>query len=156
MRPWCNARPLPSLPDTASIAGNRPQFGVKVRGLESTTHYRWPSNSWPRHNVEPREIIAPGTPNETNYRDPNPQKLGLLVAPAKVVLETGQRKWVRFAAIHGDEQGERVYRVTVKPVVGQLSKYQAGLKILIGYDVLVLSRSTTITLDVEGRRAGNA
>jgi hypothetical protein len=45
--------------------------------------------------------------------------------------------------------------VTVKPVVGELSSEQAGLKILVGYDVLVLVRPRTAQPRVAGTRAGN-
>jgi P pilus assembly chaperone PapD len=45
-----------------------------------------------------------------------------------------------MARIGPDTDRERVYRVTVKPVVGELAAEDSGLKVLVGYDVLVLLR----------------
>ena len=42
--------------------------------------------------VEPREILKPGLPSQSEKRDPDPQKLGLLVSPSRMILEPGQRK----------------------------------------------------------------
>lgn len=106
-------------------------------------------------SVEPREIVDAGTAGESGRVDPDPEKLGLLVSPARMVLEPGQRKLLRVAAIDSSRDRERVYRVTVKPVVGQLSSDQSGLKILIGYDLLVLARPTDVQTKVSGTRSGN-
>jgi P pilus assembly chaperone PapD len=105
--------------------------------------------------VEPREILRPGTPLETGLVNPDPEQLGLLVSPARMILDPGQRKRLRIASISKPAYKERVYRVTVKPVVGQLSSDHAGLKILVGYDLLVLVRPTSTRPSVVGIRAGD-
>jgi P pilus assembly chaperone PapD len=105
--------------------------------------------------IEPREIINPGQPDQSSRQDPDPQKLGLLVAPARMILEPGQRKLMRIASIAPDSGRERVYRVTVKPVAGRLSSADSGLKVLVGYDALVLVRPAAGHADVTGTRAGN-
>jgi P pilus assembly chaperone PapD len=105
--------------------------------------------------VEPREIIAAGRPGEKARTSPDPEQLGLLVSPARMILQPGQRKLVRIAAIAAPENSERVFRVTVKPVVDRLSSNKSGLKILIGYDVLVLLRPPALRGQLDGRRAGN-
>src|SRR6185503_14161638 len=84
--------------------------------------------------VDPREIIAPGTADQSSRKDPDPEKLGLLVSPERIVLEP-------------------VYRVTVKPVVSDLSSQQSGLKLLVGYDVLVIVRPPRPMPHVTGTRA---
>ena len=104
--------------------------------------------------IDPREIIAPGTKAERSYVDPDPEKLGLLVSPARMILEPRQRKLLRIASIETNNS-ERVYRVTVKPVAGQLSAQTSGLKLLVGYDVLVLVRPTQIKPHVSGTRSGD-
>lgn len=90
--------------------------------------------------IEPREILNASLPNQADRRDPDPEKLGLLVSPARMILEPGQRKLVRIAALAAAADRERVYRVTIKPVVGGIQANDTGLKLLIGYDVLVLVR----------------
>src|SRR3954451_21602469 len=49
--------------------------------------------------VEPREILDPSLPTEAVHKDPDPEKLGLLVSPARMILEPGQRKMLRIATI---------------------------------------------------------
>jgi len=90
--------------------------------------------------VEPSEIMNPGTSAEARRQDPDPEKIGLLVSPARMILEGGERKLLRIAEIAPPADRERVYRVTVKPVVGPVTSSQSGLKVLVGYDVLVLVR----------------
>src|SRR5690349_3989753 len=104
--------------------------------------------------VEPREILEAGTRTESSRSDPDPDKLGLLVSPGRMILEPGQRKLVRVASIASGDR-ERVFRVTVKPVVGQLSSEQSGLKVLIGYDMLVLVRPADLRPHVSSVRSAN-
>jgi P pilus assembly chaperone PapD len=102
--------------------------------------------------IDPREIIDPGTARESSRVDPDPEKLGLLVSPERVLLEPGQRRLLRIASLAPNNR-ERVYRVTVKPVVGQLSSDSSGLKVLVGYDVLVLVRPLEVKPHVSGTRS---
>lgn len=104
--------------------------------------------------VKPKEVLHSGTRAETRVSNPDPGKLGLLVAPARLILEPGQRKLIRISSI-GASNEERVYRVTVVPVAGEISHDHAGLKLLVGYDVLVLVRPTTPELALRGERQGN-
>jgi P pilus assembly chaperone PapD len=105
-------------------------------------------------SAEPREILDPGTPSESRREDPDPERLGLLVSPSRMILDPGQRRLLRIAAIAPSSDRERVYRVTVKPVVGELSAPGSGLKLLIGYDVLVLVRPRDMKPHVSGTRSG--
>lgn len=105
--------------------------------------------------VEPSEIVNPGTPSEARRQDPDPEKLGLLVSPARMILEGGERKLLRVAEISPPTDRERVYRVTVKPVVGPVTSSQSGLKVLVGYDVLVLVRPAHPQPNVSFTRSGD-
>ena len=105
--------------------------------------------------AEPSEIIHPGQLTEARRQEADPEKRGLLVSPARMILEPGQRKLVRVAALSPDRLRERVYRVTIRPVAGALSPEQSGLKILVGYDVLVLVRPADPRPKLVGKRAGN-
>lgn len=104
--------------------------------------------------IEPREIVDPGQPTESARREPDPEKLGLLVSPERMILEPGQRKLVRIASLAGDADREHVYRVTVKPVVGGIQSEATGLKIVVGYDVLVLVRPARAQAQVSASRNG--
>jgi P pilus assembly chaperone PapD len=103
--------------------------------------------------IEPREILNPGTSKQSDRHDPDPAKLGLLVGPSRMILEPGQRKLVRIASLASGADREHVYRVTVKPVVGGVQSEDSGLKVLVGYDVLVLVRPTQTLAGVSGTRS---
>ena len=104
--------------------------------------------------VEPKEIVHPGMPGEERLAMPDPSKLGLLTSPARFILEPGQRRTLRIAAIAAAADEERVYRVTVKPVTGKVAGDESGLKLLIGYDLLVLVRPAIIRTAVRPDRVG--
>ena len=101
-------------------------------------------------SVEPREIIDAGLDRERPRLSPDPEQLGLLVSPRRLVIEPHQRRRLRIAVIGPVPPRERVYRVTVKPVSGEVTGSETGLKMLIGYDLLVLVRppATGPRLDV--------
>lgn len=105
--------------------------------------------------AEPSEILNPGQRLEARRQEADPEKRGLLVSPARMILEPGQRRLVRVAALSPDRLRERVYRVTIKPVAGALASEQSGLKILVGYDVLVLVRPTDPRPQLVAKRSGN-
>lgn len=104
--------------------------------------------------IEPAEVLNPGSPSESRRTDPDPQKLGILVSPARMILDPGQRKLVRIAEITPTADRERVYRVTVKPVAGPIAADQSGLKVLIGYEVLVLVRPAQPRASITATRSG--
>ena len=49
--------------------------------------------------IDPREILNPGSAPESARTDPDPEKLGLLVSPARVVLEPGEHRLIRIATL---------------------------------------------------------
>lgn len=106
-------------------------------------------------SVEPREIIDAGLSTEKSRVFPDPEQLGLLVSPKRLVIEPRQRKRLRIAAIGPVPQRERIYRVTVKPVSGDVAGAETGLKLLIGYDLLVVVRPPAGAPSVELRRTGS-
>lgn len=106
-------------------------------------------------SIEPREIMNPALPSQTDRKDPDPEKLGILVEPARMILDPGQRRLVRIAALSTSEDREHVYRVTIKPVVGAIRSEYSGLKVVVGYDLLVLVRPTRADARVTATRVGN-
>ncbi|MBW6526469.1 hypothetical protein KZ813_06410 [Sphingomonas sp. RHCKR7] len=104
--------------------------------------------------VAPFEITAPGTPEERRTAIVDPEAGGLLVSPQRLILQPGERKAIRVAAIRPRAATDRVYRVTVKPVAGPVSATVTALKLLIGYDVLVIQRPAAPASRVVATRAG--
>lgn len=105
--------------------------------------------------VEPREVLNPGTATEKRVETPDPARLGLLASPARFILEPHQRRTLRIAAIGAPLNRERVYRVTVKPVTGDLAGSESGLKLLVGYDLLVLVRPPVVRNGLRFERTGS-
>jgi len=103
--------------------------------------------------AEPFEILAPGTPSEQRVAVTEPEQAGLLVSPLRLVLEPGEKRTIRIAAIGARPASDRVYRVTIKPVAGTVSAETTALKVFVGYDTLVLVRPEAISGDVEGARS---
>ncbi len=102
--------------------------------------------------VEPDQILEPGLPDERRVHEPDPEKAGILVSPQRLVLEPEQRRIIRIAAIAPRDHAERIYRVAVKPVAGDLGERPTGLKVLLGYDMLVLVRADTKSGEVKATR----
>jgi P pilus assembly chaperone PapD len=105
--------------------------------------------------ISPAEIVNAGQPSESRRVLPDPEQLGLLVSPNRMILEPGQHKIIRIAAIAPSADRERIYRITVKPVVGDISAEQSGLKVLVGYDVLTMVRPANPAPRIVGSRDGN-
>ena len=104
--------------------------------------------------AEPFEIRGAGTPEEQRTPAGLPEQSGILVSPQRLVLEPGERRTIRIAAIGERSASDRVYRVAIRPVVGALSAEESALKLLVGYDTLVLVRPERFSGDVEARRSG--
>ena len=104
--------------------------------------------------AEPSEIVDPGLPTEQRRPSGDPAVTGLLVTPQKLILEPGEHKLVRIAAVAARPARDRVYRVTIKPVAGPVSADQSALKLFVGYDALVLYRPEQPRADLSGRRSG--
>lgn len=93
--------------------------------------------------ITPTVVEQPGTESEKRVSITDPRESGLLVTPNKLVIPPGGRKLVRLVSLLPLGEKERVYRVTFKPVVGDLEAEQIGVKILVGYEVLVLMQPAT-------------
>ncbi len=105
--------------------------------------------------VEPYEIHNPGLAQEQRVSNPDPATLGLLVSPQRIILEPGQRRLVRISAVTPRRASDRVYRLTIKEVAGEVSAEASALMVLLGYDVLVMLRPEVISGEVVARREGN-
>ena len=104
--------------------------------------------------AEPFEIQNPGQPTEQRVPVPQAESASLLVSPLRLVLEPGERRMIRVAAIGPRPASDRIYRVTIRPVAGAVESAQSALKVFVGYDTLVLVRPERVTGDVEGLRNG--
>jgi P pilus assembly chaperone PapD len=105
--------------------------------------------------VEPRRLLDPGTALEKRVTMADPAQLGLLASPARLILEPQQRRRLRIATIGVPDERERVYRITVKPVTGEVEGSVSGLKLMVGYDLLVLVRPPSPRTMLKAARSGS-
>ncbi len=105
--------------------------------------------------VAPSIVRNPGTDAEQREMITNPKEAGLLVSPNKLVIPPGGRKLVRFVNLRPQATEEMVYRVAITPVVNEVKANATGVKILIGYEVLVLTQPVNAQPELVAERAGN-
>lgn len=111
--------------------------------------------------VEPTIVVNPGTEQEKREKYHDPREAGLLVSPQRLVIAPGARKRIRFVRLDKpvtkpkDENNspplekDRVFRVLVKPEVGELKSNQTAVKIVVAYEVLVLSQPANAEVDLQ-------
>lgn len=125
--------------------------------------------------VIPSVIHNPGTEQEEREQYRDPRKAGLLVSPQRLVIAPGGRKRVRFVRLdkpvttNTDRTPEgkneklpaivakdRVFRVLVKPEVGEVKSTETAVKIVVAYEVLVLSQPNIAKVDLKGKLVGKS
>lgn len=104
-------------------------------------------------NVEVLEVTHPGTDKEKRVVADDPSKIGLVASPNRVILPPGNRRLVRLVNLFPTEGQERIFRVNFSPVVGETD--QKGVKILVGYQALVIVRPEETVFNLIGKREGN-
>lgn len=98
------------------------------------------------------EIKNPGLSNEKRVAVVKKEKNRLIIAPSKIALEEQSKKGMQFISNEEDSlKTDRVYRVSVVPNVGEIRKDTngIGIKILVGYDVLVIIRPKVLNFDLK-------
>jgi P pilus assembly chaperone PapD len=106
-------------------------------------------------NVTPFRVLDPGGPEERREEMENPREFGLLVTPRKMVVPPGARKLVRFVITQPPGEMDRIYRVRIAPVAGPVVAEQTAIKVLVGYETLVIVRPLTLNPKLVAQRKGN-
>ena len=90
--------------------------------------------------TEVYKVIHPGTEQEERIRITDPNAIKLLATPGKAIIPPNGRKTVRLVSLETPQDKELVYRVTFRPVVGDLEAQQTAIKLLLAYQALVFVR----------------
>ncbi len=101
------------------------------------------------------EVRNPGSEDEDRVKITDPAKLKLLTTPNKAIIPPNGRKTVRLVSLEKPTDKELVYRVTFKPVVGDLEASQTAIKLLIAYQTLIFIRPDNPKYDVSAKQKGN-
>ena len=104
--------------------------------------------------VEPRVVLNPGTDDEQREIITDPREHGLLVTPNRLVIAPGASRVLRLVKLASQLTEERIFRITARPVSGELEAESSGLKILIGYEVLVIFYPDEVEQKLEVKRIG--
>ncbi|GMG87308.1 fimbrial biogenesis chaperone [Biformimicrobium ophioploci] len=82
-------------------------------------------------------VDNPGQEDEKLVPIVDPRDFMLLVNPRKAVIPSGAQKRFRLMSLESGLEQEKVYRVTFKPVVGEITSDVTGVKILVAYQALI-------------------
>lgn len=104
--------------------------------------------------VEVLEVTAPGTPEERREVVENPESIGLIATPTKLVIQPERRRAIRLVNLQGHDEAERVYRVNVLPVAPPVKAEGMGVRVLIAYQLLVFVRPAESRVDLQVERTG--
>ncbi len=103
--------------------------------------------------VTPEQVTDSALPTEKRDVIRNPVEAGLLVSPRRIVLQPGDTQVVRLVKMRPFEE-EAVFRVDLKPVVGELQAEQSGVKIMVGYNLIVFVAPDNMNVSLDTQRAG--
>ena len=96
--------------------------------------------------ITPKLFMYPGTPQEKLVFVDDPSKLGLLVSPSIMKISPKKFKLIRLVFTQKAGVTDRLYRIDVQPTAGDLllpkknKGNELGIKILVGYGVVVVQR----------------
>ncbi|WP_263080764.1 fimbria/pilus periplasmic chaperone [Endozoicomonas sp. Mp262] len=114
-----------------------------------------PDNETLYLQTEVYEVKNPGSDDEDRVRITDPEKMKLLTTPNKAIIPANSRKTVRLVSLEKPTKNELVYRVTFKPVVGDLEASQTAIKLLIAYQTLIFIRPDNPKYNVSAKQQGN-
>lgn len=101
-----------------------------------------------------REVMARGETDEKLREDGNPDTMGLIATPGRMILEKGERRGIRIVPVGAPANDDRVWRVLVSEVAGKIKGGQSGVAFLLAYDVLIIQRPKDARVAVSGTRSG--
>lgn len=109
------------------------------------------------------EIIDPHTPKPTRNELTDPRTAPVLVSPEQLLVMPGQRKRVRLIMRESATDTDRVFRLSVKPYTGKVDlgpaeagKTTSGIKVLLGYEILLLSRPVELAPQMKIERSNSS
>jgi P pilus assembly chaperone PapD len=97
--------------------------------------------------VAPAEIQDPGADTEKRVEEADPEKLGILVTPNRLILDPQGMRSIRVVSLNTHLDKDRIYRIKISPEIGDIQTDAKGpedrgiaIKMLAAYDVLVTVR----------------
>ncbi len=104
--------------------------------------------------VEVLDVINPGMPDEERIRIVDPRRMDLIASPRKMVIQPAGRKLLRLVNLGGHGDAERIFRVNVKPVPGDMVAHRSAIRVLVGFQLLVIVPPAAPEVDLASERSG--
>ncbi len=86
----------------------------------------------------------------------NPTELGLVATPSKLVVAAESARLIRLILLNPPDDQEHVWRISVVPKVGEIADDRTGVKLVIGYEMLVFQRPKDMRIDLKFARLDKA
>lgn len=110
-------------------------------------------------DLKAAEIINPESANPQRVELTDPRTSPLIVSPRQLLVPPGERRRMRVILRQGATDKDRVFRLSVKPYSGSVKidqndtdKKSSAIKVLVGYDLLLLSRPAKLKPDISVER----
>lgn len=100
------------------------------------------------------EVQNPGTEQEKRVEVKNPKDIPFLVTPNKLVVPPNGNKLVRLVNLAKGGDTDRIYRINLTPVVGEVESTEMALKVVVGYQLLVMVQPEHPNATLEVTRKG--
>jgi Mat/Ecp fimbriae periplasmic chaperone len=105
--------------------------------------------------IEISEYLNPGTPEEIVVVRDSPRELGILASPNRMILQPGEKAILRLAVIERPDDIDRVFKITVTPVVGEIESSENAIKFVYAYGLVIILRpdnpQPAVTVARDGR-----
>jgi len=83
------------------------------------------------------EVTNPGTDKETREVVKDPESIGLIATPHKLMVPPGARRTVRLVNLNGHGDSEKVYRVNVTPKPPPAKTTGMAVRVVVAYQLLI-------------------
>ena len=123
--------------------GKTPRQDIRVTNVSSNNLYL---------QTEVYKVMNPGAENEERIRITDPDKLKLLTTPQKSVIKPKGQRTVRLVSLETPKEKEEVYRITFRPVTGEVEATQNAIQLLVAYQALVFIRPENPTFNITAKR----
>lgn len=126
-------------------AGQTNRKDIKVANTGSRPQYL---------EVSAARITNTGEHPEVYFQSTNPEEVGLIVAPRRIVLQPGEERVIRVILLETEIAEDKAWRVRIEPTIGEVESDQTVAVALLGYNALVFARPENPFSELVGTRDG--
>jgi P pilus assembly chaperone PapD len=144
-----------ALPATAQLTAN-PAI-LSFQGTENTRKDIKVTNTSSRPQylrISAARILEPGAQPEEYFESPNPEEVGLLVAPRRIALQPGEERVIRVILLEDEVETDKAWRVHIEPTIGDIETDRSVAVTLLAFKALVFARPPEPVTNLVGGRDG--